>query len=57
MTELLCRKSQSSIAENEQGSAAKSNRATYIEKIPEQIPTLETTTTIYPELDNQKGHA
>jgi hypothetical protein len=40
---------------NEQGSAAKSNRATYIEKIPEQIPTLETTTTIYQELANQKG--
>jgi hypothetical protein len=27
-----------------QGNAAKTNRATYIEKIPEQIPTLETTT-------------
>jgi hypothetical protein len=48
ITEQPCRK--------EQGSAAKSNRATYIEKIPEQIPTLETTTTTYPELDNQKGH-
>jgi len=47
ITEQPCRK--------EQGSAAKSNRATYIEKIPEQIPTLETTTTIYQELANQKG--
>ncbi len=48
ITEQPCRK--------EQGSTAKSNRATYIEKIPEQIPTLETTTTTYPELANQKGH-
>jgi hypothetical protein len=41
---------------SKQGRAAKSNRATYIEKIPEQIPTLETTTTIKPPLDNQIGH-
>src|ERR1700730_470109 len=47
ITEQPCRK--------EQGSAAKSNRAPYIEKIPEQIPTLETTTTTYQELANQKG--
>jgi hypothetical protein len=38
---------------NEQGSAAKSNRAPYIEKIPEQTPTLGTTTTI--NLDNRKN--
>jgi hypothetical protein len=49
ITEQPCRK--------EQGSAAKSNRATYIEKIPEQIPTLKTMTRTYPELDNQMGHA
>ena len=41
----------------EQGCAAKSNRATYIEKIPKQIPTLGTTTRTYPKLDNQMGHA
>jgi hypothetical protein len=48
ITEQPCRK--------EQGSAAKNNRAIYIEKIPEEIPTLETTTTVYPQLDNQEDH-
>jgi hypothetical protein len=37
----------------EQGSAAKNSRAPYIEKIPEQTPTLETTTTI--NLDNKRN--
>jgi hypothetical protein len=36
----------------EQGSAAKNSRAPYIEKIPKETPTLETTTTI--NLDNKK---
>jgi len=45
ITEQHCRK--------EQGSAAKNNRAPYIEKIPKQTPTLETTTTI--NLDNKKN--
>ena len=48
ITEQPCRK--------EQGSAAKNSRAPYMEKIPEQNPTLKTTTTAYPQLDNQKGH-
>jgi hypothetical protein len=40
---------------NQQTSSAKNSRATYIEKIPEQTSTLETTTTtIGPELDDQK---
>ena len=41
---------------NQQTSSAKNSRAPYIEKIPEQTSTLETTTatTIGPELDNQK---
>jgi hypothetical protein len=48
ITEQPCRK--------EQGSAAKNSRAPYIEKIPVQNPTLKTTTTAYPQLDNQNGH-
>src|SRR5262245_32969112 len=45
ITEQHCRK--------EQGSTAKNSRAPYIEKIPEETPTLETTTTI--NLDNKKN--
>jgi hypothetical protein len=45
ITEQHCRK--------EQGSAAKNSRAPYIEKIPKETPTLETTTTI--NLDNKKN--
>jgi DNA replication protein DnaC len=40
---------------NEQGSAAKNSRAPYIKEIPEEIPNLETTTTTYPDLDNEKS--
>jgi hypothetical protein len=39
----------------EQGSPAKSNRAPYIEKIPKETPTLETTTTIYPDSNSDKS--
>ena len=45
ITEQHCRK--------EQGCAAKNSRALYIEKIPKETPTLETTTTI--NLDNNKN--
>jgi hypothetical protein len=45
ITEQHCRK--------EQGSTAKNSRAPYIEKIPKETPTLETTTTI--NLDNKKN--
>jgi hypothetical protein len=45
ITEQHCRK--------EQGSTAKNSRAPYIEKIPKEIPILETTTTI--DLDNKKN--
>jgi hypothetical protein len=44
ITEQPCRK--------EQGSTGKNSRAPYIEKIPKETPTLETTTTI--NLDNKK---
>jgi hypothetical protein len=47
ITEQDCRK--------EQGSTAKNSRAPYIEKIPEETPTLETTTTIYPDSNNDKS--
>jgi hypothetical protein len=40
---------------NEQGSAAKNSRAPYIKEIPEETPNLETTTTTYPDLDNEKS--
>jgi hypothetical protein len=40
---------------NEQGSAAKNSRAPYIKEIPEETPNLETTTTTYPYLDNEKS--
>ena len=42
ITEQHCKK--------EQGSAAKNTRAPFIEKIPKETPTLETTRTIYPDL-------
>jgi hypothetical protein len=47
ITEQHCRK--------EQGSPAKNSRAPYIEKIPKETPTLETTTTIYPGSNNDKS--
>ena len=47
ITEQHCRK--------EQGSAAKNSRAPYIEKIPKETPTLETTTTIYPDSNSDKS--
>jgi hypothetical protein len=39
----------------EQVSAAKNSRAPYIEKIPKETPTLETTTTIYPDSNSDKS--
>ena len=47
ITEQHCRK--------EQGCAAKNSRALYIEKIPKETPTLETTTTIYPDSNSEKS--
>src|SRR6516162_11072948 len=47
ITEQHCRK--------EQGCAAKNSRALYIEKIPKETPTLETTTTIYPDSNSDKS--
>src|SRR4029077_16622447 len=47
ITEQHCRK--------EQGSPAKNSRAPYIEKIPKETPTVETTTTIYPGSNNDKS--
>jgi hypothetical protein len=41
----------------EQGSAAKNSRAPYIEKIPKETPTLETTTTIYPDSNSDKSRS
>jgi hypothetical protein len=41
----------------EQGSAAKNSRAPYIEKIPKETPTLETTTTIYLDSNSDKSRS
>ena len=49
ITEQHCRK--------EQGSAAKNSRAPYIEKIPKETPTLETTTTVHPDPNNDKSRS
>ena len=49
ITEQHCRK--------EQGCAAKNSRALYIEKIPKETPTLETTTTIYPDSNSHKSRS
>ena len=49
ITEQHCRK--------EQGSAAKNSRAPYIEKIPKETPTLETTTTLYPNSNSDKSRS
>jgi hypothetical protein len=49
-TEQDCRK--------EQGCTVKNSRAPYIEKIPEETPTLETTTTtIYPDSNNDRSRS
>jgi hypothetical protein len=49
ITEQHCKK--------EQSSAAKNSRAPYIEKIPKETPTLETTTKIYPDPNSDKSRS
>jgi hypothetical protein len=49
ITEQDCRK--------EQGSTAKNSRPPYIEKIPKETPTLETTTTTHPDSNSDKSRS